>query len=172
MAELTQSPEKTGGKHLVKRAPLRVDLTAMVDLAFLLITFFMLTTSLVKPREMNVVMPADGPKGPVSDKTTMTICLGSKNQAIYYLGMAEKPLTTPALTGYGAGIRRAILNMSNYVFATAGKSMMVLIKPAEHSVYENLVDALDEMNIAKVPSYALSPISPKEIDLLKSKGIY
>jgi hypothetical protein len=50
--------------------------------------------------------------------------------------------------------------------------MMVIIKPAEHSVYENLVDALDEVNITKVPSYAIAAISAKDIDLLKEKGIY
>ncbi|MDB5087764.1 MAG: hypothetical protein JWR09_1758, partial [Mucilaginibacter sp.] len=54
MAELAQSSGKSGGKR-VKRMPVRVDLTAMVDLAFLLITFFMLTTSFQKPRKMDVV---------------------------------------------------------------------------------------------------------------------
>ena len=172
MAELAQSSGKSGGKRAVKRMPVRVDLTAMVDLAFLLITFFMLTTSLEKPRKMDVVMPAAGPPGGVSDKTTMTICLGTKNQAMYYLGMADKPLTTPKLTGYGLSIRTAIVEMSKQVFASTGKTMMVIIKPAEHSVYENLVDALDEMNITKVPSYAIAAISAKDIDLLKEKGIY
>ena len=171
MAELAQSSGKSGGKH-VKRIPVRVDLTAMVDLAFLLITFFMLTTSFQKPRKMEVVMPAAGPPGAVSDKTTMTICLGAKNQAVYYLGMAGKPLTTPKLTGYGIGIRTAIVEMSKQVLASTGKSMMILIKPAEHSVYENLVDALDEINITKVPSYAIATISAKDIDMLKEKGIY
>jgi biopolymer transport protein ExbD len=172
MAELAQSSGKSGGKRAVKRMPVRVDLTAMVDLAFLLITFFMLTTSLQKPRKMEVFMPADGPPGPVSEKTTMTICLGTKNQAMYYLGMADKPLTTPKLTGYGIGIRTAIVEMSKQVLASTGKSMMVLIKPAEHSVYENLVDALDEINITRVPSYAIAAISAKDIDMLKEKGIY
>lgn len=63
MAELNVSTGKTGRKNRTSKMPVRVDLTAMVDLAFLLITFFMLTTSLTKPREMPVVMPADGPPG-------------------------------------------------------------------------------------------------------------
>ena len=171
MAELAQSSGKSGGKR-VKRMPVRVDLTAMVDLAFLLITFFMLTTSFQKPRKMDVVMPAGGPPGAVSDKTTMTICLGTKNQAVYYLGMADKPLTVPKLTGYGTQIRAAIVEMTKQVYASTGKTMMVLIKPAEHSVYENLVDALDEINITKVPSYAIATISAKDIAMLKEKGIY
>ncbi|ASU33281.1 ExbD/TolR family protein [Mucilaginibacter xinganensis] len=171
MAELAPSSGKSGSKH-VKRMPLRVDLTAMVDLAFLLITFFMLTTSLQKPREMSVVMPAKGPSAGVSDKTTLTICLGTKNQAMYYLGMADKPLSAPKLTGYGLGIRTAIVEMSKQVLTSTGKSMTVIIKPAEHSAYENLVDALDELNITRVPSYSIAAISPKDVDLLKQKGIY
>jgi biopolymer transport protein ExbD len=171
MAELTQSSGKSGDKH-VMRMPARVDLTAMVDLAFLLITFFMLTTSLQKPRSMDVVMPANGTPGAVSDKTTMTICLGTKNQAMYYLGMATNPITAPKLTAYGKGIRMAIIEMTKQVYASTGRTMMVLIKPAEHSVYENLVDALDEVNITKVPSYAIAPVSSTDIDLLKQKGIY
>ncbi|WP_295792436.1 biopolymer transporter ExbD [Mucilaginibacter sp.] len=171
MAELNQSSGKTSGRH-TKKMPVRVDLTAMVDLAFLLITFFMLTTSLVKPRAMKLVMPVPGPDGFVSEKTTMTICLGKKNQAMYYLGMADKPLTTPKLTGYGVQIRKVIVDMTKQVYASTGKTMMVIIKPAEHSIYENLVNTLDELNITRVPSYAIAAISPKDIELLKDKGIY
>ena len=172
MAELISSRGKSGGRHLVKRIPGRVDLTAMVDLAFLLITFFMLTTALAKPRIMRVIMPADGPPGAVSEKTTMTLVLGKNNQAVYYLGMADKPLTTPKLIGYGKEMRVAIIETGKQVFASTGKTLMVLVKPAGHSVYANLVAALDELNITQVPSYAIAAISPKDIDLLKQKGIY
>lgn len=92
MAELNSSPEKTSGKIPRKRMSTRVDLTAMVDLAFLLITFFMLTTSLLKPQMFHVTMPDGTPtKEPfeLSDKRTMTICLGKNNQVISYLGMTE-----------------------------------------------------------------------------------
>jgi len=172
MAELNQSTAKAGGRHLTKRMPLRVDLTAMVDLAFLLITFFMLTTSLQKPRRMQVNMPADAPPQPYAENTTMSICLGAKNKAVYYLGMPEKPITTPKLISYGKDVRTAILDMSKQVFGKTGKAMSLIIKPAEHSVYENLVDVLDEANITKVPSYTIAKITNNDIDFLKAKGIY
>ena len=172
MAELNLSPGKSGGKHLTKKMPVRVDLTAMVDLAFLLITFFMLTTSLKKPQAMPLAMPADGKPEPVSEKTTMTIDLGKNNQVLWYLGMAEKPLSVPKVAGYGKEIRMAILETGKKVYAATGKSLMVIIKPAGHSVYENLVDAIDELNINKVASYAIANISPKDIELLKQKGIW
>lgn len=172
MAELNQSTGNTGGRSALKRMPVRVDLTAMVDLAFLLITFFMLTTSLTKPKAMDVVMPADGHPGPVSDKSTMTICLGANNKAVFFLGMAASPLTKPKLSKYGQDIRKAIVDMSKQVYASTGRQMMVLIKPDEHSNYENLVDALDEMNITRVRSYAIAKLTAEDTNILKQQGIY
>lgn len=171
MAELNLPSGKSGNKHF-KRLPLRVDLTAMVDLAFLLITFFMLTTSLTKPKIMPVAMPSDGPPGAVSDKATITFCLGKNNKVLWYQGMAEHPLTPPALISYGKDMRAVILAMTKQVFASTGKRLMVLVKPADHSIYTNLVDTFDELNITQVPSYAIAKISTKDIDLLKGKGIY
>jgi biopolymer transport protein ExbD len=172
MAELISSPEKSGRKRFGKRTPLRVDLTAMVDLAFLLITFFMLTTSLIKPKSMPLVMPVAGPPEPVSENRTMTICLGKNNQLLWYLGMLEKPLITPQVVNNSRGLRTAIIETGKRVQAATGKSLIVLIKPAEHSVYASLVDALDEVNITKVPTYAIVDISKTDIDLLKQKGMY
>jgi biopolymer transport protein ExbD len=172
MAELISYSGKPEGKmHKQKKMPVNVDLTAMVDLAFLLITFFMLTTTLSKPRVMPVVMP-NGSPGAVSDKSTMTIVLGKDNKAIWYIGMGDKPLTTPKVIAYGKEMRAAILETGKQVFASTGKSLMVLVKPAEHSVYSNLVEALDDLSILKVPSYAITHILTNDIDLLKQKGIY
>jgi biopolymer transport protein ExbD len=172
MAELNLSSQKTGARRATRKPTPRVDLTAMVDLAFLLITFFMLTTSLTKPRAMPVVMPAGGEPQPVSAKNTMTIVLGKNNRMVWYLGLAEKPLIAPKVAGYGREIREAIIETGKQVFETSGKKLIVLIKPSSHSVYENLVNVLDELNITSVPTYAISAINSPDIDLLKKNGIY
>ncbi|HVW98062.1 MAG TPA: biopolymer transporter ExbD [Mucilaginibacter sp.] len=171
MAELNQTPGKTGGRH-AKRIPVRVDLTAMVDLAFLLITFFMLTTSLQKPRKMELNMPVPASPEPYAESSTMSVCLGAKNKAVYYLGMPGKPITSPEVAGYGSDIRAAIMNMSRQVLQKTGKPMSLIIKPAEHSVYQNLVDVLDEANINKISTYAIAKVTPDDIKMLKQKGIY
>jgi biopolymer transport protein ExbD len=171
MAELTSPQKKPGAKGSLGKMPVRVDLTAMVDLAFLLITFFMLTTSLSKPRVMPVAMPV-GNAEPVPETRTMTICLGKNNQVMYFLGLIGKPLIAPALTNSGKGIRSAIIETEKHVQATTGKSMIVILKPSDHSIYANLVDALDELAITKVESYAIADISSPDIELLKQKGVY
>jgi biopolymer transport protein ExbD len=171
MAELSATSGKTGANR-VKRMPVRVDLTAMVDLAFLLITFFMLTTSLAKPRVMPLIMPTDGPAGPVSDKRTMTICLGSHNKIMWYMGLPDKPSSATQVTGYGKDIRTAIVETGKQVKASTGHGLIVIIKPDANSVYANLVDALDEMNITQVPTYAIAKLLPQDINLLKQQGIY
>jgi hypothetical protein len=50
--------------------------------------------------------------------------------------------------------------------------MFVIIKPSDHSVYENLVSTLDELHIAGATGYAIEDITPKEVTLLKQKGLY
>lgn len=171
MAELTAS-QKTGGRGSLKKLSVSVDLTAMVDLAFLLITFFILTTTLSKPRAMLLAMPV-GPASAVGESTTVTICLGKNNQALWYRGMAEKPLTTPTIVDYSKrGLRRAIIEAGKQVFKSTGKTMMVVVKPSSHSVYANMVAAIDELNITGTESYAIADISPKDIDLLKQQNAY
>ena len=156
----------------MKKMPVRVDLTAMVDLAFLLITFFMLTTVVNKPQMMPVVMPADGPPGPVPESRTMTICLGKNNEALFYLGIADHPLVAPTKIGFGKDMDRAILKMEERIKQTSKDGLIVVVKPSDHSIYDNLVSTLDELKITAVPTYALARISAKDIDLLKQRGMY
>jgi biopolymer transport protein ExbD len=180
MAELDTSGggKKGGGKVRSKKASTRVDLTAMVDLAFLLITFFILTTTLQKPKAMDLVMPDKDEKNdtnlPVPESRTMTILLGSKDKLEWYIGMPSKPVTAPTVDGYGKnGIRKAILEKGAEIkAASGGKEMIVLIKPSDKSTYENMVSIMDELNVTGVQQRAIVDITPVEIELLKRDGIY
>jgi biopolymer transport protein ExbD len=173
MAELVAS-EKDGKRSSLKKLPPRIDLTAMVDLAFLLITFFILTTSLIKPRVMDLAMPIHGaPPGPEGASRTMTICLGKNNQVLWYLGLPDKPLIQPTIVNYGKnGLRTAIIDNERRVLKNTGKTLLVILKPSAHSIYDNLVNTLDELNITSVESYAIADISAKDIELLKQKDAY
>lgn len=172
MAELNAAPAKNNGQKLRKTKSMRVDLTAMVDLAFLLVTFFMLTTTLSKPKAMDLAMPDDGPqKGEVSDKRTLTVCLGKNNKVLLYTGLSQN--ATPQVVNYSkAGLRQALVNNQKAIHDATGKDMIVLVKPSAHSIYANLVDALDELNITKVNRYAIVDITPDDIDMLKKQAAY
>jgi biopolymer transport protein ExbD len=180
MAELDTSGggKKGGGKVRSKKASTRVDLTAMVDLAFLLITFFILTTTLQKPKAMDLVMPDKDEKNnnelPVPETRTMTILLGANNKLEWYIGMPSKPVTAPVVDNYGKnGIRQALIDKGKEIkAASGGKEMIVLIKPSDKSTYENMVSIMDELNILGVQQRAIVDISPVEIDLLKRDQIY
>lgn len=181
MAELdTSGGGKKGGKVRSKKQSTRVDLTAMVDLAFLLITFFMLTTTLAKPQAMDLAMPDKDDKNPeskleIADNRTMTILLGANNRLEWYMGLIDNP-KTPTVDNYGRnGIRKAINEKIKEVRGITGdpkKGLIVLIKPSDKSNYRNLVDILDEMKISDVQTYAIVDITNPEIGLMKRDGIY
>jgi biopolymer transport protein ExbD len=167
MAELSSGGDGggKGGKVRSKKQSARVDLTAMVDLAFLLITFFMLTTSLSKPQSMDLGLP-DKDKDPSKDKDikvderrTMTVILGKDNKIKWYIGLLDNPIAGPKDDSYGKlGIRKEILKRVKSVPETTGdkdKGLIVIIKPTTKSNYRNLIDILDEMAIADVPTYAI-----------------
>lgn len=179
MAELDTSGggKKGGGKVRSKKASTRVDLTAMVDLAFLLITFFMLTTTLAKPQAMDLTMPDKDEKQPLDQKPvpasrTMTLLLGSKDKLEYFVGEPGK--VTPTPTSYGkTGLRKALLdNYKQVKQQSGGKEMIVIIKPSDKSNYRNMVDVLDELKITNIQIYAIGDIAPNEVDLLKRDGLY
>jgi biopolymer transport protein ExbD len=178
MAELDTSGggKHKGGKVRSKKASTRVDLTAMVDLAFLLITFFMFTTTLNKPKAMNLTKPDNTVKTsqlPVAASRTMTVLLGGKNKLEWYMGEPGK--SAPTVDGYGPnGLRKALIENGKAVASShtaPDDFMIVLIKPSDKSTYENLVSALDEMSITGVKSYAIVKILPMEIEALKSQGL-
>jgi biopolymer transport protein ExbD len=173
MAELNAS-EKSGRRNSRRTQAPRIDLTAMVDLAFLLITFFIMATSLAKPKAMDLAMPIkETHPEAVPETRTMTICLGSNNQVLWYMGMPERPLTSPQLVNFSkTGLRATLVNTSKSVFEKTGKPMIVILKPSAHSVYSNFVAALDELNITNIQSYAVAQISPKDIDILKQQKAF
>ncbi len=182
MAELDTSGggKNKGGKVRSKKQSTRVDLTAMVDLAFLLITFFMLTTTLAKPQAMDLAMPdkekQDQQQLTIADNRTMTILLGANNRLEWYMGLVDKPLTPPQVDNYGRnGIRKALVENAKKVIAATGdpsKGLIVLIKPSDQSNYRNFVDILDEMKVSNIDRYAIVEISDPDIALLKRDGIY
>jgi biopolymer transport protein ExbD len=160
----------------------------MVDLAFLLITFFMLTTALTKPQIMPVVMPEKYQSDPPAfrkESQVLTLLLAGENKVLYYEGISNPRLDS---TNYAAeGLRQVILNKKKRVdqqwppserpdptlpgTRKAISKLTVLIKPCSEARYKNVVDALDEMNICGVAQYTLLDISAQELAYLQNPSV-
>ncbi|SEW13561.1 outer membrane transport energization protein ExbD [Chitinophaga sp. YR573] len=176
MAEMntgsTQNSHKGGIRS--KKLSTRVDMTPMVDLGFLLITFFMLTTTLTKPKVMDLIMPRnDGDPSAIADSKALTILLGANDKVSYYAGMGNDLQHPPKIMNSRFantnGIRDIILAKRTEVLKRFGKNdLMVLIKADNDANYRNVVDIMDEMLISDISRYAMVDITPEEKAFLKS----
>lgn len=176
MAEMNvpESGAKKGKKKSrSKKMSTRVDLTAMVDLGFLLITFFMLATTFNKPKTMEILKPAKEDK--VKDEEipaikmskTVTLLLGDNDKVFWYVSpdeiTAETPIELDSVDYSPKGLRRVIKRRIKEVHEqwTDTTNLFVMIKPLPKSKYKNIVDVLDEMTISDVKTYAiLKPDDP------------
>jgi biopolymer transport protein ExbD len=155
------------GGHRAKKLSTRVDMTPMVDLGFLLITFFMLTTTLSQPKTMDLIMPReDGDPSALAESKALTILLGADDKIIYYAGMGNDKEHPPKImhSSYANlnGIRDVIIAKHKKV-----NDLMVLIKADNSANYKNVVDIMDEMLINHVSRYAMVDITPEEKAFLR-----
>jgi len=175
MAELDTSGggKHKGGKVRTKKKNTRVDLTAMVDLAFLLITFFILTTTLSKPKAMELVMPdkSDTTKQlPVPETRTMTLLLGSNHKLEWFVGEPGK--SKPSVIGY-SDLRKTLVEQDKLIKDShGGQGMIVIVSPSDKSTYSDVVTVMDELNIVNIDQRAIVKILPVDIDLLKRDNLY
>lgn len=168
MAEMDTSGggghKKGPGVKKSKKLSTRVDLTPMVDLGFLLITFFIFTTTMAQPTAMRLFLPKDTDKPEEQNKVkasgALTIMLGKADQVYYYAG--DDPTKIQA-TNF-KDIRGIIIDKKKN---TDEKDFVVVIKPTPDATFRNTVDILDEMSINEVKRYAMVDISADEYTLVK-----
>jgi biopolymer transport protein ExbD len=155
---------KKGGKIRSKKSSTRIDMTPMVDLAFLLLTFFILTTTLSKPQTMEINMPEkpkpDDKPPEVNEKKVLTVVLGANDKVYWYVGITEPEAKRADFSK--DGIRKVLLEKKSEI-----RDMIVLIKAMDESKYKNLVDILDEMTISSIQRYAIVDITPADKEIVK-----
>ncbi len=179
MAEMDTSSggghKKGPGVKKPKKMSTRVDLTPMVDLGFLLITFFVFTTTMSKPTAMTMNEPKDDNTDnqlKVKESAVMTILLGKKDQIYYYFGSltAENASANFKSTNF-KDVRQIILDKRNSVpDGDKDKSdLMYIIKADKESKFKNAIDIIDEMSINGIPAghYAEVDISATEAMLIQ-----
>ncbi len=205
-----------------KKMNTRVDFTPMVDMMMLLITFFMLCTTLSKPMSMQLTMPSNDQKLSDEEKSvtkashTITIFLGANDKIYYVAGIPQydNPDCIKETTWGRQGIRDVLIKhtteeginpVARIMKAKAdldarktavGSTMTdeqyrkeldelrkgnlngekiptltIIIKPLDTANYNNLVEALDEMQICSIGKYVIDKISPDDEKLLAQKGV-
>lgn len=149
-----------------KKKSTRVDLTPMVDLGFLLITFFVFTTTMSQSTAMRLFLPKDTEKEEEQNKAkasgALTLML-SKDRIVYYYEGILDPAGANFKASNFSQIRDVILNKKR---STDEKDLVVVIKPNDNSTFKDVVDMLDEMTINNVKRYALVDIAQPEKDLI------
>lgn len=159
--------EKTGLLPKSKKLSTRVDMTPVVDLAFLLLTFFMLATTFIKPQVMELILPEqqedqDVSKLPkVNEKKVLSIVLEGDNKIYWYIGLTDPQVRE---TDYSATGVREVLSQYNQTI----EKLVVLVKPDTRATYENLVDILDELEITNTARYALVEMGDEDRTIMSA----
>lgn len=154
--------EPKKAKNSLSKKIIRVDMTPMVDLGFLLITFFMFTTNFIKPNVIDLGLPA-GEKGTeINYKNQLSFILG-KNDRIFYYQKELNDFTATDLKEtsiVGADVSKII---SSYKKVAPNPDIFtVIIKPTDDANYKNFVDILDEMVITKNERYGIADLKSEE----------
>jgi biopolymer transport protein ExbD len=159
--------KKGPGVKKQARKDTKVDMTPMVDLGFLLITFFVFTTTMSTPKAFKLNVPDDTAKEEEQTEAkasgAFTVLLSKGNNVFYYEGQLQSDGSNFKSTNY-KDIRKELLRKKA---STPEKDFVVIIKPNEDSNYKNVVDMLDEMQILEIKKYAIVDIAEGEIELIK-----
>lgn len=184
MENINNNGLERSGKSLArnKKHQLRIDMTPMVDLGFLLITFFIFTTTLSTPTAADLFMPTEKPFPPqtLPQRLALTFLLDENNRVFYYHGDFSEAKNNNEIfetdfstyNGIGKIIRQKQKDIdASGTFADGRKGLMLLIKPADGANYKNMVDALDEVMINDVRKYALLALTESEKEFLKYQSL-
>jgi len=170
--EMPVKRHRAGVRRPVKHQ-LRIDMTPMVDLGFLLISFFVITTELSKPTAMPLAMPKDGGKSDLGESYAFTVLLGKEGKAWFYYGNWPDAVARNTVMPLGSNqeLRKKIQERQLWLDAHPGKEgrdgLMVLVKSSPEADYKQVVDVLDEMTINQVGKYALIKPELSELEWIR-----
>lgn len=170
MADI-QIKEPQNGKKTQTKLPIRVDMTPMVDLGFLLITFFMFTTNFNKPNAINFSNPPKntGVITEIDFRNQITFILGKDGKVFYYQA-DKKDLTENSLKEISFDKAQVSKTIEAAKSRAPKKDFFtVIIKPADDSQYKTMVDMLDEMTITKSDKYGIAELNGREKELYEAK---
>lgn len=171
-------PTRRRGVARMKKHSLKADMTPMVDLGFLLITFFVMTAKLSEPSVVKLHIPHDGPSMPTPMTTALTTILDKDNTIWYHEKDWQTALASHAIykTSYDLknGIGKVIRDKQKQLDllqqsqpSHEGRAgLMLLMKATKDARYANLIDILDETLINDVKKHAIVAPTTEELDYI------
>jgi biopolymer transport protein ExbD len=143
------SHKKHGKKKAKKRVSIRIDMTPMVDVAFLLLTFFMLTTVFRKPNTLEINLPPDNKtEVKMAESNLLTIRCDEQMNLYWNIGFE-----IPHKFSF-SDLRKFLQERQK-----ENPKFVVLIKIDRKSKYHAMIDIIDELNLANLGRYSLSPMT-------------
>lgn len=169
MAEAEIKRQSSGNKRMKKKST-RVDLTPMVDLGFLLLTFFVFTTTMMETKVMGLNEPIDTDitRDKICNSCVLTVLLDKENKIRYYEGMPETNPLVKQTSFSVKGVRDILLAKKEKVGVVMGNAdrFVLIIKPGTESTIQNFVDIMDEVAINGIKHYYVSEIDAADKKLL------
>jgi biopolymer transport protein ExbD len=156
VAEPKSSQKKGKKQQKKKRIPVRIDMTPMVDVVMLLITFFMLTTVFNTPQTMEINIPPGESRVEVAETSLLTLRVTGDGTIYWNLGI-ETPQIVPFVE-----LRKLLVERLQ-----ANPKLITLVKVERESTYEIMVNVMDEMNLANITRFSLAPFQQFDRDIIK-----
>jgi len=154
VGEVAPRTDKRKGKkrRKMRRLGVRIDMTPMVDVAFLLLTFFMLTTVFSAPQTMEINLPPKDVQVEIAENNLLTLRI-MENGGIFWNVGIEKPQKIEFKD------LRAFLQAKN----DSNAKLVTLVKIDRKAKYHFMVDILDEIQLANVTRFSLAPMLDQDI---------
>ena len=155
-----RGPKKAGRQS--KRIGFRLDMTPMVDVAFLLLTFFMLTTTFAKSNTMEINIPPETGEVSIAERNVMTLRIPGDGFAYWSLG-EEAPRREPLYDNSGSSTSLSKeLRQLLHDRTSTNKKLVIVVKISEKAKYKSLVDIIDEFNLLKIDRFSLDDFNGQD----------
>ena len=138
-----------------RRVGIRIDMTPLVDIAFLLLTFFMMTTSMSRPQTMEINLPPEEVKVEIAESNLLTLRVNDKGEVFWSIGI-EAP----------EKIEFANLRVFLKERSSANPKLVTLVKVDRKGKYDLMVNMIDELNLASITRFSLAPLLEQDKALL------
>jgi biopolymer transport protein ExbD len=141
-------------KKKARRVGIRIDMTPLVDIAFLLLTFFMFSTSMSRPQTMEINLPPEDVKVEIAESNLLTLRIDDGGDIYWSMGI-ESPQKVEF-----SGLRNLLIEKN------VNPKLVTVVKVDREGTYEMMVNMIDELALANVTRFSLAPMTDQDKALL------